>query len=45
MIEGILAWIMLIFGIVDGNPLFFIASGAYAVAAQIWMITHKGDKK
>lgn len=37
MIEGILSWIMLIWGVATNNPLYFIASGVFAVAAQIWM--------
>lgn len=45
MIEGILSWIMLFMGIIINNPLYFIASGVFAVAAQIWMVREsKNDK-
>ena len=35
MVEALLAWIMLFMGIVKGDPLYFIASGVFAVAIQI----------
>ena len=38
MFEGITAWIMLFIGGATHNPLYFIASGVFAVAAQIWMV-------
>ena len=38
MFEGVLSWVMLLSGIIAKNPMYFIASGVFAVAAQIWMI-------
>ena len=35
MIEGILAWIMLFIGIGTGKPLWFVASGVYAIAVYV----------
>lgn len=35
MVECVLAWIMLFCGIVFSNPLFFVASAVYAIAAQV----------
>lgn len=45
MIEGILSWVMLFMGIYKENPLYFISSGVFAIAAQIWIIRNKGGKK
>lgn len=38
MFEGILAWIMLIVGIFARDSRYFIAAGAFAVAAQLFLI-------
>lgn len=35
MVECIAAWILLLVGIISGNPQWFIASGVFAVATQI----------
>lgn len=35
MVECIAAWILLLVGIISGNPQWYIASGVFAVAAQI----------
>ena len=35
MIEGILAWVCLIAGIIIEDTNYFIASGVFAIAAQI----------
>lgn len=45
MIEGILSWVMLFIGAYKESPLYFIASGVFAVAAQIWLTRYEGDKK
>jgi hypothetical protein len=45
MIEGILSWAMLFMGIYKENPLYFIASGGFAIAAQIWITRYEGDKE
>lgn len=39
MIEGLLAWIMLFIGICKGDPLYFIASGGFAIASRISEVT------
>lgn len=38
MIEGVLSWAMLICGMFTKDPLYFIACGVFAIAAQIWMV-------
>ena len=46
MIEGVISWICLavfIFG--SFNPVYLVASGLFAVAANIWIRNHKDDKK
>jgi hypothetical protein len=35
MIEGVFAWIALIYGVLDDQPLFIVACAIFAVAAQI----------
>jgi hypothetical protein len=45
MIEGMLSWIMLIWGVATNNPLYFIASGVFAVAAQIYMIKESKNEE
>lgn len=46
MIEGIISWICLAVFIFGGfNPLYLVASGLFAVAANIWIRNHKDDKK
>lgn len=37
MVECIVAWICLAIGFITQNPNYFIASGAFAVAAQIYL--------
>lgn len=41
MVECIAAWIFLLFGIISGNPQWCIASGVFAVAAQISRVTNE----
>lgn len=36
MIEGLLAWAFLIYGLVSGRDMCFIASALFAVAANIY---------
>ena len=46
MIEAVISWICLavfIFGCF--NPVYVVASGLFAVAANIWIRNHKDDKK
>ena len=46
MIEAVISWICLavfIFGCF--NPVYLVASGLFAVAANIWIRNHKDDKK
>ena len=46
MIEGVISWICLAVFIFGGfNPVYLIASGLFAVAANIWIRNHKDDKK
>lgn len=46
MIEGVISWICLAVFIFGGfNPMYLVASGLFAVAANIWIRTHKDDKK
>lgn len=45
MTEALLAWGLLIAGIVCNEPLAFIASGAFATAAQISRIVDRMDDK
>ena len=44
MIECVLAWIFLFVSIVSLNPNYFIASGVFAVAAQIYLHRTKGSE-
>lgn len=44
MIECVLAWIFLFVGIVSLNPDYFIESGAFAVASQIYLYRTKGGE-
>lgn len=44
MIEAIFAWLCLFIGIVTQNANYFIASGVFAVAAQIELYRNKGGK-
>lgn len=41
MIECLLAWIMLFLGILEHNPILFVASGVYAIASRIYSATRK----
>ena len=43
MIECILAWMFLFVGIVSQNPNYFIASGAFAIATQIYLHRKGGE--
>ena len=46
MIEGVISWICLAVFIFGGfNPMYLVASGLFAVAANIWIRNHKDDKK
>ena len=46
MVEGIISWICLAVFIFGGfNPVYLVASGLFAVAANIWIRNHKDDKK
>lgn len=46
MIEGVISWICLAIFIFGGfNPVYLVASGLFAVAANIWIRNHKDDKK
>ena len=45
MIENILAWAMLLCGIANKNPLYFIASGTFAIAARIYYIKAESEVK
>lgn len=45
MTEAIFAWVLLISGIVYREPLAYIASAAFAVAAQISRIVDRMDGK
>ena len=46
MVEGVISWICLAVFIFDGfNPVYLVASGLFAVAANIWIRNHKDDKK
>lgn len=42
MTELIVAWLCLIRGLITQNPNYFIASGAFAIATQIWLYRTKG---
>ena len=44
MVECILAWLMLFFGLITGNPLYLIASAVYAVASQIGMLRKEDEQ-
>ena len=41
MVEFIAAWILLLIGIISGNPQWYIASGLFAVATQISRLVDK----
>ena len=41
--ECILAWIFLVVGICSGNALYFIASGAFAIACQLQLL-RRGER-
>lgn len=44
MIEGVISWICLAVFIFGGfNPVYLVASGLFAVAANIWIRNHKND--
>ena len=46
MIESVISWICLAVFIFGGfNPVYLVASGLFAVAANIWIRNHKDDKK
>ena len=46
MIEGVISWICLAVFIFGGfNPVYLVASGLFAVAANIWIKNHKYNKK
>ena len=46
MIEGVISWICLAVFIFGGfNPMYLVASGLFAVAANIWIRNHKDDKE
>lgn len=45
MVEFVMAWACLVIGIFAGEPNYLIASGAYAVAAQIERLREGGVKK
>ena len=46
MIEAVISWICLAVFIFGGfNPVYLVASGLFAVAANIWIRNHKDDKK
>ena len=46
MIEGVISWICLAVFIFGGfNPVYLVASGLFAVAANIWIRNHKEDKE
>ena len=45
MVEAVISWICLAAFIFGGfNPVYLIASGLFAVAANIWIGNHKEDK-
>lgn len=44
MIECVLAWIMLFWGLCSGNPLYLIACGVFAVASHIYRIREEIKK-
>ena len=35
MFEAIFAWVFLIVGIFAGDPIYFVASGVFAIATQL----------
>jgi hypothetical protein len=45
VIEFVMAWICLVIGAFAGNPIYLIASGVYAVAAQIERLREGGVLK
>lgn len=45
MIECILAWIFLFTGLFLGDSTYLVASGAFAIAAQICACREEGNKK
>lgn len=45
MIECVVAWICLFVGFITQNPNYLIASGIFAIAAQIELCRKKGGKE
>ena len=45
MIEACVAWFCLFIGVISCNPLWYIASGAFATACQIWRLVDKKEGK
>lgn len=45
MFECIMAWVLLIGGIIYKEPLAYIASGAFAIATQISRVIDRMDDK
>lgn len=43
MIECFITWFCLFIGVVSGNPLWYIASGVFAIAAQIYKLIHNKE--
>ena len=43
MIECFIAWLCLFIGIISGDPLWYIASGVFAVASQIYNLIHNKE--
>lgn len=44
MTEAILCWLFLVIGFVKWEPLLFIASAIFAVAAQLHEMNHTNEK-
>lgn len=38
MLETILSWVFLFVGVLNGEPLYIIASGVFAVAVNIYLL-------
>lgn len=45
MTEAILCWLFLVIGLVKLEPLLFIASAIFAVAAQLHEMNHTNEKR
>lgn len=45
MIETIMAWLLLIFAIVSGDPSWYIASGVFAVACEIRCVVERMNER